>query len=586
MTWPTLRASRFVRALPVFLIPLVAACMAPGGVKSAQTSAQTSGPVTVGIVAINDFHGSLEPPRQSVPAPDGNGGTVRVPAGGAAYLASAMDAVRAKYPYHLTVSAGDLISASQLASSIYLDEPTIGVANRFGLDFNAVGNHEFDRGRNELLRMQRGGCAKLTPRQPCQVEPFTGAKFQFLAASTITENGTTLFPAYAMRTFGKGRKKVRIGLIGLTLKGTADLVTPGGIKGLAFADEAATVNALVPVLKAKGADAIIVLIHQGGAQENPGYPNTCAGFTGEIRPILDALDPRVDLVISGHTHRAYVCNYGELNPAHPVLLTSAGVYGGGVTDITLTIDPVAHKVVSKSAVNVIVQSGAYVGAMGPVNPTTLYPQFTPRSDVSSYVQTYVDASKTFAQKPAGHLAEAASGRALGQLIADSQLAATRNAGAQIALMNPFGVRTGLIPGTGGLIKFGDIYAVQPFGNTLITQTISGAELKAVLEQGFDANGPVQALTPSAGFTYHYDLARPIGSRVIDLALDGKPIDPAANYRVTTNNFLAQGGDSFTLLAKQRDAAVGGVDLDAMQAWLEAVPLRTVPKDDRATEIKH
>ena len=582
MTRLALRAARFVQILPALLLPLVAACAAPGGVRSAQSAA----PVTVGIIAINDFHGSLEPPRQSVSAPDGNGGTVRVPAGGAAYLASAIDTVRGKYPYHLTVSAGDLISASQLASSIYLDEPSIGVANRIGLDFNAVGNHEFDRGRNELLRMQRGGCAQLTPRKPCQIEPFTGAKFQFLAASTITETGKTLFPAYAIRTFGNGRKKVRIGIIGLTLRGTADLVTPGGIKGLTFAGEAETINALVPVLKAQGADAIVLLIHQGGQQENPAYPNTCAGFTGEIRPILDALDPRVDLVVSGHTHKAYVCDYGALNPAHPVLLTSAGVYGEEVTDITLTIDPAAHKVASKRAINVIVQSGAYVGALGPVNPTTIYPQFAPRGDVANYVQTYVDASKVFAQKPAGHLAEAASGRALGQLIADSQLEATRGAGAQIALMNPFGVRTGLVPGAGGLIKFGDIYAVQPFGNTLITQTMSGAELKAVLEQGFDTNGPVQALTSSAGFTYRYDLVRPVGDRVIDLALNGQPIDPAASYRVTTNNFLAQGGDSFTLLAKQREAAVGGVDLDAMQAWLEAVPLRAVPSDERATEIKH
>ena len=579
MTFPQSRFARFVRLLPAALVPLVAACATTG-------TTGTAAPVTVGIVAINDFHGSLESPRQSVPAPDGKGGTVRVPAGGAAYLASAIDTVRAKYPYHLTVSAGDLISASQLASSIYLDEPTVGVANRFGLDFNAVGNHEFDRGRNELLRMQRGGCAQLTARKPCQVEQFGGAKFQFLSASTITENGQTLFPAYGIRTFGKGRKAVRIGVIGLTLKGTSDLVTPGGIKGLTFADEAQSINALVPVLKAKGADAIVVLIHQGGQQDKPDDPSGCAGFTGEIRPILDALDSRVDLVVSGHTHKSYVCNYGDLNAGHPVLLTSAGVYGEEVTDITLQIDPAAHRVVSKRAVNVIVQSGSYTGALGPVSPTTIYPQFAPRADVAGYVQTYVDASKAFAQKPAGHLAGPASGKALGQLIADSQLAATRSVGAQIAFMNLFGVRTGLVPGEGGQVKFGDLYAVQPFGNTLITQTMTGAEIKAVLEQGFDTNGPNQALTPSAGLTYRYDLSRVIGDRVSDLMLDGKPLDSAANYRVTTNNFLAQGGDSFTLLAKQRDAVIGAVDLDAMQAWLEAVPLRAVPSEDRATEIKH
>jgi 5'-nucleotidase len=221
-----------------------------------------------------------------------------------------------------------------------------------------------------------------------------------------------------------------------------------------------------------------------------------------------------------------------------------------------------------------------------VNPTTIYPQFAPRADVAAYVQTYVNASKTFAQKPVGHLAGPANGKVLGQLIADSQLAASRGAGAQIAFMNPFGVRTGLVPGEGGQVRFGDLYAVQPFGNTLITQTMTGAEIKAVLEQGFDGNGPNQALTPSAGFTYRYDLSRPMGDRVSDLTLEGKPLDMAASYRVTTNNFLAQGGDSFTLLAKQRDAVTGGVDLDAMEAWLEAVPLRAVPLEDRAAEVKH
>ncbi|WP_309752262.1 bifunctional metallophosphatase/5'-nucleotidase [Novosphingobium sp.] len=563
-------------------LPLMVACAGPAALQSAALAPRT---VTVGILAINDFHGAIEPPKQSVIAPDGKGGSAQVPAGGAAWLASAVRILRGQYANSATVTAGDLISASQLASSIYLDEPTIGVANRIGIDFSAVGNHEFDRGRQELLRMQRGGCKQYTPRKPCQVERFTGARFKFLAASTITENGKPLFPAFGIKSYGQGARKVTVGFIGLTLKGTTDLVSPGGIKGLVFRDEARTINALVPQLKAKGADAVVVLIHQGGQQDKPTDPNSCSGFSGEIAPILDQLDPRVDVVVSGHTHRAYVCDYGQINPAHPVLLTSAGNYGTMLTDIALEIDPVTNKVVAKRARNLIVQSQAYVGSRGPIPLSPYYPVYAPDKAVAAYVQLYVDAAKAFAQRPAGHLAAPAAGAALGQLIADAQLDATRAAGAQIALMNPFGVRAPIVPATDGSVKFADIYAAQPFANTLVTQSFSGAELKAALEQGFDENGPYQALIPSAGLTYGYDMSRPAGDRVVDLRFNGQPIDPAATYRVTTNSFLAQGGDSFTLLARQKDGVIGVSDLDALEAWLKGADLRAVPEAVRAVEVK-
>ena len=565
-----------------FALPLIIAAAGPAVVQGA---APAPGTVTIGILAINDFHGNLEPPKQSVLAPDGKGGTVQVPAGGAAYLASAVQTLRGQYRYSAMVSAGDLISASQLASSIYLDEPTIGVANRIGLDFNAVGNHEFDRGRQELLRMQSGGCKQYTVRKPCQVERFTGARFKFLAASTITESGKPLFPAYGLKSYGQGARKVTVGFIGLTLKGTTDLVSPGGIKGLTFRDEAKTINALVPQLKAKGADAVVVLIHQGGQQDKPIDPSGCSGFSGDITPILDALDPRVDVVVSGHTHRAYVCDYAKINPAHPLLLTSSGVYGEGLTDIALEIDPVANKVVAKRARNLIVQSVPYTGSRGPVPLSPLYPVYPADPVVAGYIQQYIDAAKVFATRPAGHLAAPASGTVLGQLIADAQLDATKAAGAQVALMNPFGVRAPIVPAADGSVKFGDIYAAQPFNNTLVTQSLSGAELKAVLEQGFDANGPVQALIPSAGLTYGYDLTRPVGDRVIDLRFMSQPIDPGATFRVTTNSFLAQGGDSFTLLARQKDGVIGVSDLDALEAWLKGSELRAVPEAVRAIEVK-
>lgn len=577
------RTSRFALLSPVLLaLPLLAACAQQRAVQSVAADPET---VSVGIVAINDFHGALEPPRLSLAWPDGKGGAVALPAGGAAYLASAIDATRARHAYSLTVSAGDLISASQLASAIYLDEPSIGVANRIGLDFNAVGNHEFDRGRDELLRMQSGGCAQHTPRQPCAVEPFKGAAFRFLAASTITETGKPLFPPYAIRSFGSGARQVKVAVIGLTLKDTPSLVSPAGIKGLRFADEAETVNALVPQLKRAGADAIVVLIHQGGHQDEGGLPDTCTGFTGEILPILDRLDPRVDAVVSGHTHRSYVCDYARGDGSPPLLVTSAEKNGMMLTDITLDIDPAAGRVVAHRAQQVAVQSPAYASGRGPVVNSALAPVQPARADVAAYVKTYTDAARQFSARAGGKLAGPASGRSLAMVIADAQLGATRNAGAQIAFMNPFGVRAPLSPAADGALTFGDLYAVQPFTNTLVTQSMSGAELKAVLEQGFDGNGPEQALIPSQGFTYSVDPGAPLGQRISALRLNGQPIDPAGQYRVTTNSFLSQGGDGFTVFTTQRTAQIGMTDLEALEAWLQGGDARAVPVEPRVSGIR-
>ena len=583
------------RFIALTLVPALGAC--------ATVPREPSAPVEVGIVAINDFHGALEQPRQSVPTalpadaptPPNGDRIVTVPAGGAAWLASAIDSVRAQYPHHLTVSAGDLIGGSQLASSLYLDEPAVGVMNRIGLDFNAVGNHEFDRGAAELKRLVGGGCTQLSARQPCQLEQWRGARFAFLAANSVQPDGKTLFAPTALRSFGKGRGKVTIGLIGVTLKSTADLTSRENLQGVTFADEAATVNALVPRLKARGADAIVLLIHQGGRTAGDPDPSGCSALSGEIRPILDRLSPQVDVVVSGHSHWAYVCDYAAINPAKPFLLTSAGVFGELITDIRLAIDPTTRKVVAKSARNIIVQSPGYTNIRGDIVAQPAFPRFEPRADIAEYVGRYVAASKSFVERPVGKLGGAVErpggdasnkGGSLGNLIADAQLAATAGAGAQIALMNVFGIRapSRIVPAPDGGVTFGQLYAVQPFANTLVTQSLTGAELKAVLEQGLDANQPVQFLSPSQGFAYSVDMAQPEGQRVVAMTLDSLPIDLAATYRVTTNSFLANGGDSFSVLAGQRDAVIGGTDIDALEAWLKAVPPRPAPLEPRVIDL--
>jgi 5'-nucleotidase len=554
----------------------LAGCAAQREKPVAGTSA--AAPVRVKIIAFNDFHGNLEPPKRAIVAPAA-GGEVQVPAGGAAWFASAVAKLREGSPNTVVVSAGDMTSASPLVSSLFLDEPTIATMNLVGVDFNAVGNHEFDRGQKELLRLQNGGCEKNAQREPCALDPFEGARFRYLSANVAKAGGNTLFPAYGMRSFGSGASQVRVAFVGMTLKGTPSLVIQSGIAGLSFADEAETVNALVPKLKAEGADAIVVLIHQGGQTDTGFNDKSCGGLRGDIMPILQRLDPRVDLVVSGHTHNAYVCDYGTIDPTRPLLLTSAGYGGTLLTDITLDIDPVAGRVIAKRAENVIVQSEGFTTSRLTARPTDLYPRFGAEPRVAALVARYSAAAKQYGERPVGRLSAPAprdsddmKEQVLGNLIADAQLAATSSpetGGAEIAFMNPGGVRGDLNPRADGTVTFGDIYTVQPFGNVLTVIRLTGRQLRAVLEQQFDeakVDGR-SILLVSRGFGYGFDLGRPAGQRVIDPRLNGIPIEDDRVYRVSVSNFLANGGDGFTSFAAGTDPVTGVTDLEALEAYL-------------------
>lgn len=570
-----------VRVAAAFLL-MVGGC--------ATTAPHSIAPVDVEIIAFNDFHGNLEPPKQAIEAPRREAGSVRVPAGGAAYLASAIGRLRAANPNHVVVSAGDMIGASPLVSAVFLDEPTILAMNLIRVDFNAVGNHEFDKGRDELLRMQQGGCEKYTARQPCALEPFPGADFRFLAANVLTGKGATLFPSYALRSFGKGRRRVRVGFIGLTLKETPTLVTPAGVAGITFADEAETINALVPKLRAEGADAIVVLIHQG-LSTKVGYDDKgCEGVDGDLLPILARLDPAVDLVVSGHTHNAYICDYGRIDPTRPFLVTSAGKYGTLVTDISLTVDPAAGKVTAKSADNLIVQGEGY----GSVAVTDRYPRYEPDPAVAALIRRYAEKAGPVASRVIGRMSGPAKREAnpsreqvLGDLVADAHLAATRASGARIAFTNGSGVRADIEP-AGGNVTFGQIFAAQPFGNSLVVKSFTGRQIRALLEQQFDSGSNTVAspnmLLPSANVRYAYDLSRPAGQRIVELKVDGAPIDDAAVYRVTMNSFLATGGDNFTIFKEGVEPAGGPLDLDALEAWIAASSPLTPPAPDRIRDL--
>jgi 5'-nucleotidase len=558
-------------------------------------------PVEVRIIGFNDFHGALQPPRYPIPIDGPDGSEVQVPAGGAAWFASAVRQLREGHPNSLVVSAGDLISASPLVSAQFLDEPTILAMNRIGLDFNAVGNHEFDRGRQELLRMQNGGCARHTNREPCAVDPdFPGARFHFLAANVRTEDGGTLFPAYAIRRFGSGEREVAVGIIGLTLRDTATLVTPTGVAGLTFADEADSINALVPRLKAEGADAIVVLIHQGLDTEGRFDDSSCPGVTGDLLAILARLDPRVDLVVSGHTHHAYLCDYGRIDPSRPILVTGAERSGTILTAIDLAIDPAAGRVVARHAAQTLVQSEAYDpdGPEGLVPLTDLYPRLTPDPEIAALVERYAEASAAIFARVIGRLsgpapkARTPSGESvLGNLIADAYLDATRapqSGNARIAFINETSVRADIVPAADGRVTFGQLFTAQPFGNNLVVKSLTGRQLRALLEQQFasgrnTAEDPIM-LIPSRGFSFAYDLRRPAGQRIVEMRLDGRPIADDETYRVATNSFLAAGGDSFTIFRDGADELVGPLDIDVLERYIAAGSPLAPPAADRIRRL--
>jgi 5'-nucleotidase len=532
----------------------------------------------VQVLAINDLHGNIEPPLgSSGRVPVGPGGAT-VDAGGAQYLKTWVDKLRAQ-PGHsrsLFVGAGDLIGASPLTSGLFHDEPTIEALNAIGMDWSSVGNHEFDEGIDELHRMQYGGCH---PTDGCQDgDPFTGAAFKYLAANVFyAGTDKTIFPPYKVVRIGNAK----LAFIGMTLEGTPDIVTPSGVAGLEFHDEAVTANALVRKLRREqGVRAFIVLLHQGD-QQNPPYAkgyqdvNGCENLTGDLTPILEQLSPQIDAVISGHTHQAYNCRIGGR------LVTSASSFGRLVTDLELTIDHRTKDITAGSARNVIVTRTV---AADPAETRIINKYKTLAGPIAHRVVGSIGADFTRSQTSAGE-------STLGDLIADSQLAATAPSdfgSSVVAFMNPGGIRADLPYNQSdageapGEVTYNEIYTVQPFANTLVVKTMTGDMIRRLLEQQvFPASPSDQGrmLQVSKGFHYDWDGTKPAGQRVSNITINGAPVDPNTGYRVTMNNFLASGGDGFTVFNEGTDQLGGAVDVDAFGSYLGAHPgIIPAPRD--------
>ena len=547
---------------PVLAAVLTLAC-------PAARATDTAAPVELRILAINDFHGYLRPPPGGIRITDPEDATkkIAVPAGGAEQMATLVKQLRAAKNNTIFVAAGDLIGASPFLSAMFHDEPTVESLSMMGLQLAAVGNHEFDEGKDELLRMQNGGCH---PIDKCQgPHPFSGAKFQYLAASTIEQStGRTILPAYQIKEFDG----IPVAFIGLTLKGTPNVVSPPGVAGLEFRDEAETVNALVPELKARGVEAIVVLIHEGGFPA--GDYNECPGISGPIVEIVKKFDKAVDVVVSGHTHRAYICQIDGR------LVTSGDKYGTVVTALDLKLDPGTGDVISAGADNFIVHTGDI--AADPEQTALLEAYDKVAGPIANRVAGSITASLSRLPNEAGE-------SVLGDIISDAQLEATRadqNGGAAIAFTNPGGIRTDISGRPDGAVSYADVFASQPFRNQLVTLTLTGAQLKNMLEQQWLDPARPRILQVSKGFTYVWDNAAPAGNRVPAdrMALNGRRIDPTASYRVTVNNFLSVGGDGFTVLKEGAAPRFGIYDVDALHAYFQANSPISPTTPDRIARI--
>jgi 5'-nucleotidase len=548
---------------------------APASAKPEPAPAQKPNATTVQLLSFNDYHGHLEAtdgPLSKAQDPS------QTPVGGAEYLSSKLSELRTKVgdEASLTVAAGDLIGGSTFLSGMFHDEPSVETLNTMGLDVSSVGNHEFDEGTDELLRMQAGGCH---PQDGCYFpdEPYKGAQFDWLAANVVRkDSGETLLPATAIRTVNG----VKVGFIGMTLEATPTLVSPAGVASVDFKDEVETANRQAELLVARGVKSIVVLLHEGGYQS--GTINGCEGISAPIAQIAAQMTAEVDQIVSGHTHQGYICSLPDPE-GNPRLVTSAADYGRAVTETTLTINTRSGDVIRErsSAVNHLVNRGT----KDPAQTEIIAKWNTLAGPLkASVVGTHTE----------DILGDSSGNRGIetpmGDVVADAILWGTEGekGGAQIAFMNVGGVREDLpmAPKYGeapGQITFAEAFDIAPFGNLLNTLDLTGAQIEQVLEQQYQpiasrGSRPMLALGVSEGFTYEWDASQPQGSRVVNgsMMLNGQPIDLNATYRVGTLSFLAQGGDAFTAFTEGTNLLGGPEDLANLVDYFEAHPNLTAP----------
>lgn len=551
---------------------------------TAAAHAAGAAPVHLRLIGINDFHGNLEPANLSLTlAEPQDGKPWRVSAGGAPALAGLVHELRAGAEHSLFLSAGDLVGASPLPSTLFRHESTMAVMNAMGLDVNAVGNHEFDAGRAELDRLAHGGCAAPEGAAvSCASGRYAGAKFPFISSNVLDAKGRPMLAPFVVKRVGG----VRVGIVGAVTHSTPSMVTASGVNGLTFADEADAVNRSARRLRAMGVRTVIAVLHEGGEIGPSGHrgdwnDTRCADAHGPIFDIARRLDPEVRVLFTGHTHQGYRC---EMDGRVIIQGTS---YGRGVSVVDIAIDRRTGRMLPAQthSYNIpVLNAKADAATRGAVAATIPEPYAQAlrraRDDaaIAAKVDAYAGQAAPIAQRPVGRITASftragSPDTAAGRLIADAQLAATRDparGGAQVAFMNPGGIRSDLeCAGTPPCtVTFGQAFTMQPFGNTLTVMTLRGEAIRRLLEsQQRKPGADPLFLQPSSGLTYTWRTDGAAGEHVADLRLDGAPVDPAAEYRVTVNSFLAEGGDGFAVLREGTQRAGGSPDIDALVDYL-------------------
>ena len=539
----------------------------------------TKNRIPVQLLSFNDFHGHIE-------QDSGSDGSVTfegkaIPANGASYLATHLKQLRKGHATSFTVAAGDLIGGSTFTSGVFHDEPAVETLDAMGLDVSSVGNHEFDEGVTELRRMMNGGCH---PVDGCFQQDaagkdivFPGADYQYLGANVVkTSTGKAALPRWWIKKVGP----TKIGFIGMTLEGTDGLVSPAGIAGYDFTDEVKAGNKAAKALNKRGVKAIVVMIHEGGLQT--GSYSACTAMSGPIVDIASRLTSRVDAIITGHTHQPYVCNIKDPKGLNRVV-TSAMSFGRIITETNFKINTKTDDIV-RSTVHSL---------------NHLVTRDVPQDrGVRAIVDKWVAKAAVQGNRVVGTIKEdikRSSNRgaesSLPNNIADAQKLST---GAQMAFMNPGGVRADFLfapSGTEapGQVTYREAYNVQPFSNIMQTFDMTGAQIEQLLEQQWvrgRAGGEVLRLGISDGFTYSWSASAPFGSKVdpASIKLNGVVLDPAANYRVAANQFIADGGDSFTAFVNGAPRTGGKVDLDALIDYFAANPGLGAAPATRSTQL--